>query len=74
MSEDGYFYLLNSSVYNPSTDDTVSVLLKINSLPNYKILDWLKMKAFGDDNVNVSRKLKFDLGRVEIIVGKGENT
>ena len=43
-----------------------------NSLPNDKIFDWFKLKAFAD--VNVSEKLKFFvLGRVEIIVGKGEN-
>ena len=45
----------------------------INSLPNDKILDWSKLKAFVDDNSNVSRKLKLALGKVENIVGKGEN-
>ena len=44
-----------------------------NSLPNNKILDWLKLKAFADNNSNVSRKLKFAFGRVENIVGKGKN-
>ena len=42
-----------------------------NSLPNNKILDWFKLKAFADNKVNVSEKLKFVLGRVENIVGKG---
>ena len=28
---------------------------------------------FADDNLNVSQKLKFALGRAENIVGKGEN-
>ena len=45
----------------------------INSLPNNKILDWSKFKAFADDNVNVNKELKFDMGRVENIVGKEEN-
>ena len=45
----------------------------LNSLPNDKILDWSKMKAFTDDKINLSEKLKFVLGRVENIVGKGEN-
>ena len=31
------------------------------------------MKAFADNNLNVYQKLKFALGRVENIVGKGEN-
>ena len=37
------------------------------------LLDWLKLKAFADDNLNESSKLKFALGRVENIVEKGEN-
>ena len=44
-----------------------------NSLPNDKILDRLKFKAIADNKTNVSKKLKFVLGRVEDIVGKGEN-
>ena len=45
----------------------------LNSLPNNKILDWSKLKAFADDKINPIEKLKFVLGRVENIVGKGEN-
>ena len=44
----------------------------INSLPNGKILDWSKLKAFADKYINVNKKLKFDLGRVENIVAKEE--
>ena len=44
-----------------------------NSLPHNKILDWSKLKAFADDKLNATEKLKFVLGRVENIVGKGEN-
>ena len=58
----------------------IKILLKIhlstylfNSLPNDKILDWSKLKAFADDKINVTVKLKFSLGRVENIVGNGEN-
>ena len=48
--------------------------LKIfNSLPNNKILDWSKFKAFADDKVNVGNKLKTIYWRVENIVRKGEN-
>ena len=48
--------------------------VKFNSLPNGKILDWSKFKAFADDKLRVrSEKLKFVLGRVENIVGKEDN-
>ena len=43
----------------------------INSLPNYKILDLSKLKAFANVNLNVNQK--FALGRVDNIVRKGEN-
>ena len=43
------------------------------TIPNDKFLDLSKFKAFADDNLNVYQKLKFALGRVENIVGKGEN-
>ena len=45
----------------------------LNSLPNDKILDWSKLKAFADDKINLNKKSKLVLGRVENIVGKGEN-
>ena len=45
----------------------------INFLPTNKFLNLSKLKAFGDDKINVTEKLKFVFGRVEIIVGKGEN-
>ena len=44
-----------------------------SSLPNNKILDWSKLKAFADDKIDVTEKFKFVLGRVGNIVGKGEN-
>ena len=34
----------------------------INFLPNDKMLDWFKLKAFADDKINVTEKLKFVLG------------
>ena len=45
----------------------------LNSLLTLKFLDWFKLKAFTDDNIHVAEKLIFVLGRVENIVGKGEN-
>ena len=44
-----------------------------NSLPNNKILALTKLKAFADNKIIVTQKLKFVLGKVENIVGKGEN-
>ena len=44
-----------------------------NSLPNNKILDWSKLKAFADDKLNAIQKMKFVLEWVENIGGKGEN-
>ena len=44
-----------------------------NSLPNDKILDWSKLKAFADDKIYVYEIVKFVLGRVENIIRKGEN-
>ena len=46
-------------------------LTTLNSLPNNKILDSSKLKAFADDKINVAQKLKFAYARVENIVGKG---
>ena len=39
-----------------------------------KFLDWSRLKACADDNINVTKKLILVLGRVENIMGKGENT
>ena len=51
----------------------LSTTLQLNSLPNDKCLDWFKLKAFADDKVTVTDKLKFVLGQIENMVGKGEN-
>ena len=49
--------------------------LCIDSLPNDKILDWSKLKAYADDKKKkkMDQQFKFVHGRVENIVGKGEN-
>ena len=47
--------------------------MSFTSLPDDKILDQSKLEAFADDKINVTKKLKFVMGRVENIVGKGEN-
>ena len=66
------FFLLNQitagDFYNIFVEPTF-----VKSLPKDKILDLSKLKAFADDKINVTQKLKFKIGRVENIVGKGEN-
>ena len=37
-----------------------------------RLLDLSKLKAFAEDKINMSEKLKFVLGRVENTMGKGE--
>ena len=44
-----------------------------NSLPNDKFLDWSNVKELADNKIDVTEILKFLVGRVENIVGKGEN-
>ena len=51
----------------------LSIPKLLNSLPNDKILDWSKFKAFADDKINGVEQLKFALGRAKNIVGKEEN-
>ena len=36
--------------------------------PNYKFLDWPKLKAFAHNKLNLAEKKKFVLGRVKNIV------
>ena len=45
----------------------------MNSLPNNKILDKLKPKAFADDNLNVTQSVQCFFGNRQNIVRKGEN-
>ena len=43
----------------------------IYSLLHDNILDWTKLKAFSDDEIRASQKMKFMTVRVENIAGKG---
>ena len=52
---------------------SLNILSFDNSSPNDKILDWSKLKAFADNKINETEKLKFVLGVAENTVGKGEN-
>ena len=45
---------------------SLTFFMDINPLPDNKILDWSKLKAFVDDKIiNVTQKLKFLFERVE---------
>ena len=50
----------------------LGIVCRINSVPNDKISNWSRLKAFADDKINVTKNLKFALGREESIVGKGK--
>ena len=45
----------------------------LNSLLNEKFLDWSILRAFADNKMAVTEKIKFVLEILENIVGKGEN-
>ena len=66
-------HLVIFSSFKHSFTISRSMGFNFNSLPNDKIQDWLKLKAFADNKITVIEKLKIVLGRVENIVGKGEN-
>ena len=51
----------------------ICILKSCISLPNDKILGQSKFKAFADNKIIVTQKMKFTFGRVENIVEKGEN-
>ena len=45
----------------------------LNSLPNDKIVEVTKLKAFADDKLNIAKMMNSLFDRVENTVGKGEN-
>ena len=45
----------------------------INSILNDNILHWSNLKAFADNEINVTENLKFVLERIENIMARGEN-
>ena len=54
----------------PGASKGVNVWEWVNSLANDNILDWSKLKAFADDKINMTYKLKFVSERTENIVFK----
>ena len=65
FSKHSYFFRI---IFSP---DNVE---KDNPLPNDKILDTTKLKAFADDNLNVAKKMISVFDIVQNTSGKGENT
>ena len=56
-----------------ATKALMGPVVSCNSLPNNKFLDWSKLKALASNKINVTEEFKFVSGRVENIMGKGEN-
>ena len=56
----------------PGASKGVIVWEWVNPSANNKILDRSKLKAVVDEKINVREKLKFVLGSMENIVGKGK--
>ena len=50
-----------------------SCMVKSSLFTTNKILDFSKLKAFTDNKINVTQKLKFVSGRVQNNLGKEEN-
>ena len=53
--------------------ETSNKFLPFNSLPYDKILDWSKLKAFADENFNITKTIISVCDKVENIAGKREN-
>ena len=47
--------------------------MKLNPLPDDKISNWSKFKAFADDKIKVTENLKFVLQKAKNIVREEEN-
>ena len=61
--------ILNFNLFS-SFDLTQS---QLSFLPNNKILDWTKLKAFADGKTDFAKIMIYVYDRVENIVGKGEH-
>ena len=60
-------------IFHNLHNEPCSMIREFNSLPSDKILDWSKFKVFADNKINATEKLKIVMGRIENIIGKGEN-
>ena len=64
-----YFILTSAKSFNLDQSGSLSFGKEL-TLPNDKIQDLFKLKAFADKKRDVAEKLNFVLERVENIVGK----
>ena len=64
---------LSANAINLTKAKIVPFSERVNSLPNHKILDKTKLKAFADDKINVAQRMISDFDRLENIAGKGKN-
>ena len=54
----------------PGASKGIIVWEWVNPLQDDKILDWSKLKVFADNKINMSEKVKLQLGRVRKHCGK----
>ena len=69
----GYQYFLSFPTMFSMTLKVRIVWDRLTLNQTTKLLDLSKLKAFAGDKLNLAEKLKFLLGKLENIVGKGEN-
>ena len=70
-----YVFLMIKMLFllrSPRCQATVN--FTITSLPNDDFFDWTKFKTLTEDNFIIAKIMISVFGRVENIVGKGENT
>ena len=67
-----YYYIYSDMITSHYFSQCIFFFGSI-TLPNDKLLNWSKLKAFADKKRSVTHKLKFALGRVENSMRKGEN-
>ena len=68
-------YSSNNALWEitPSLPSLYVRSIVVKPLPNDRVLDSSKFKAHANNRKNVTQNLNFVLGRVENILGKGEN-
>ena len=70
MKSSGWMFEPNLCGFFARIDDShckeINFSFMLNSLPNEKILDQSKFKAFAGKKINLAEKVKFVFGRVEV--------
>ena len=55
----GKLHIFGTSLKEPNVNESSVVQRGFNSLPNDKILEWSKLKAFADNKIIVTEKFEF---------------